>query len=290
MFPNWHDALVLPTVGDKLVIAYVITVDAPPNPPTPISVFVERTSTEGDASVRGKAIGFLLRRTHTDTSLFLDKFLALDHKKNAFESFSVDLKNLLENHRSALEYVAHYVADICEPKPKPKNVKFPIAAASNTRTTFSTKLNTWFPMPNKSHPEMVDYLAQIQGFSGETWLQRLAELSNFNKHHMLSELEVADFRSTTIGVGQHALRIGELGFTSVELQNGGILRFPDASGTPVDVCGPCIIDAETTNVSSVDRRFEVSRKRGSCTESRERNTPSLMKSGAFRRTYTAWWT
>ena len=109
----------------------------------------------------------------------------------------VELKNLLENHRSALEYVLHYLAERCTPKPAPERVQFPVAKPNDTAATFGKKLDRWFPGLSAGAPKARDHLLSIQEFNGETWLRDLANLTNFNKHHSLSA------RKRSFPVGRH---------------------------------------------------------------------------------------
>ncbi|MFH1103296.1 MAG: hypothetical protein V1714_05970, partial [Pseudomonadota bacterium] len=116
MFPNWHDHIHVPTVGDDVRIgSHTITVDASTVRPENFQVSVQPRTATGMLSEQGRAIGVLLQRTHGDTAQFLDKYLRPNIEPTEADQLRVDLKNLLENHKSALEYTAHHIADFCTP-------------------------------------------------------------------------------------------------------------------------------------------------------------------------------
>src|SRR6185369_809750 len=136
-------------------------------------------------------------------------------------------KNLLENYRSALEYVAHYVADRCSPRPEPDRVQFPVATPADTVTTFEAKLDRWFPGLAASAPDVRAQLVAVQWFGGHSWLRLLADLTNFNKHHTLSPQHRSRYQSVVVRFGGTGIRFGELGLHSLEVTKGGSLRLED---------------------------------------------------------------
>jgi hypothetical protein len=173
------------------------------------------------------------------------------------DELRVDLKNILENYRSSLEYVAHHLADRCVPRPSPESVQFPVASAGDNIGSFSTKVDRWFPGLGTSCPGARDYLLSIQEFSGDLWLRQLADLSNFNKHRSLSSIESTSFRSIVVKFGSACLRFGELGFRSCNIEVGGVLRFAESAENHVDLTGPCVLNAGTTSLPDADARIEL---------------------------------
>lgn len=260
MFPGWHDNMHVPSVGDIVHIGHTITVDANTVRPESFRVSVQPRTPTGVLSDRGRAIAALLRRTHGDTAKFLDRYLRPNIGPAEVDCLRVDLKNLLENHRSALEYTAHHIADFCTPKPPLDRVYFPVAKLGDTTATFARKLDQWFPNLSTSAPKVREYLLSVQEFSGDPWLRQLADLTNFNKHRSLSAQEPGDFLSVVVRFGDAGVRFGELGLRSLSLEAGGVLRFVNSAGQQADLKDPCVIDANTTSLPDVDPRIEVLRE------------------------------
>jgi hypothetical protein len=255
MFPDWNDDLAIPTVDDRIFIGdFEITINKPQQS-RQVKLVVEPASASGLMSERGKAVSAILKRTHVTTAEFLNKILNPELIAGDIEDLRVDLKNLLENNRSALEYVAHYMAARCSPQPRTKDVKFPVSNSSDNSVTFAQKLNRWFPGLTSSRPALEDYLISIQPFNPDQWLHRLSELTNFNKHHSLSVWESSVFQSIIIRVEDNAIRIGELGFQSIDLNTNGKLIFQTKHGIDAEVAGPCIIDVTTSKIPGCDERI-----------------------------------
>lgn len=253
MFPDWHDELHVPTVGDTvhIVSPHVITV-SPPKEHSTFQVSVQPKSADGELSPHAQALASLLRRVHSDTVTFVNKHLLLPSNKPELDELRIDLKNILENYRSSLEYVAHHLADKCVPRPPSERVQFPVARPDEDIASFSNKLDKWFPGLSVNFPAAKDVLISIQGCSGEKWLCELAVLSNFNKHRSLSQLEQKTFHSSVIIYGNVGLRLGELGFSSLNIAPGGIIRLEVRLGQHRDIRGPQLINVDTTTLIDAD--------------------------------------
>lgn len=257
MFPNWHDDMHVPTVGDDVRIAHLVTIDSTTVRPESFRVAVQPQTADGLLSDHAHALRTLLQNTHRSTARFLDRHLRTPIAPADLDQFRVDLKNILENYRSTLEYTAHYLADRCAPKPRPDRVHFPVANEDDTATTFAGKLDTWFPGLSAHSPKAINYLLSIQQFSGESWLRQLADLSNFNKHRSLSAQELDQFPSVVVKFGTSGVRFGELGLRSLSIEPGGVLRFLNASGQYLDLDVPCLLNATTKSLHGADPRMEV---------------------------------
>lgn len=260
MHPDWNAELAIPTVDDRIINAFELTVDQPPPPPRQMTLVVEPANGTGSISERGVAVAAILKRTHAATAAFLNTILNRTANTTDVEGLRVDLKNLLENHRSALEYVAHYMADKCVPRPQSRDVQFPVGNVTDSAAMFNQKLNRWFPGLASRKPALAAYLIEIQPFGSGNWLQRLSDLTNYNKHHSLSVWEFSVFESLIIGVGDNTLRIGELGFQSIELKPTGKLIFPTNHGSAAKLSGPCIIDLNTTAIPGCDPRILIEKR------------------------------
>ncbi len=263
MYPTWEDNLAVPTVGDDVHIpsGLVLTVDAHEPSQSQFQVSVQPKTPSGILCDRAVAIGDLLRRTNDDTVRFLNKYFRGSIDTEGVRDLRVDLKNILENHRSALEYAAHYVADSCNPKPAEYKVQFPVAKQNDTASEFARQLDKWFPGLSTSAPPVTDYLMSIQEFSGDLWLRQLAELTNYNKHRSLTQWELADFGYVVVGFFDAGMRFGDCGLQSMTIEAGGVLRFEHSGGEHADLEGPVVIDANTTLLLGVDSRIEVVRQK-----------------------------
>ncbi len=263
MIPDWRDEYGVPSVDDSVCIAhnFTITVDCNRSQPDSLRVSVQPRTKTGTLSEHGRSIAALLRSTHAETARFVETFLRPDITPEELDSLRVGLKSLLENHRSALEYVAHHIAGVCTPKPPSEKVQFPVAKPSDSAATFTPKLDQWFPGLQVSAPKVRDYLLSIQEFNGGIWLRQLADLTNFNKHRSLSAQETGDYLSVVIRFGDAGIRIGELGLQSLTLEVGGTLRFVNSAGQQADLTGPYAIDANnlssTVSPVGMDPRIEI---------------------------------
>ncbi|OPX60799.1 MAG: hypothetical protein A4E25_00209 [Methanobacterium sp. PtaB.Bin024] len=254
MFPNWHDHYNLPTVGDDVIIKHTVTVDSDVGAKS-FKVSVQPRTPNSVLTNHGNNLKTLLTSTHVSTANFLDKYLRSNIEQTELDTLKVDLKNILENHRSLLEYTAHYMAERCTPKPS--KVYFPVANSKDDVQTFTKKINKWFPKLSNRSPSVIDYLLSIQEFNGETWLRQLADLTNFNKHCSLSDQELNTFHSNVVKCGNVGIRLGELGFRSITLEDKGKLRFINTLGEQVDLNMPCVLDATITSIPYADSRIEL---------------------------------
>jgi hypothetical protein len=259
IYPDWHTPLHNPTVGDDVFIVDddVITLEA--NAPRdwnwPVSV--QPRSATGELSPHAKAIAALLKVTHRQTEDFLNKYLRSGVHLENLDDLRVDLKNLLENNRSVLEYTAHHIAARCTPPPSRSRVQFPIAQAGDTMAKFANDLDRWFPGLAINAHAVRHHLLQIQRFNGELWLQQLSSLTNFSKHHSLADQEVGDYDSVVLQYDGAGVRVGELGLKSLTISPGAVLRFQGASGQAVDLNGLCVLNSNTTSVPSADPRIII---------------------------------
>jgi hypothetical protein len=259
MHPDWNDDFAAPTVDDRIVSAFELTMDQTP-PPRKMTLVVEPPNSTGSMSDRGIAVATILKRTHASTATFLNVILNRQSSNHDVEELRVDLKNLLENHRSALEYVAHYMAEKCMPVPRPKDVQFPVAKPSDDPVTFGQKLNLWFPGLASKFPALTTHLISIQPFNTEQWLYRLSEITNYHKHHSLPKWESAMFESIVVRVGDNGLRVGEMGFQSIELKPSGKILFPLDDTTVAELSGPCTLDASTATFPLCDPQIVIEKQ------------------------------
>lgn len=169
----------------------------------------------------------------------------------------LELKSLLENYRSVLDYLAHDIAAICKPPPKPKNVFFPIAGPAENRKQFEGRLRKGFPGLERIAPELFRYLVSIQEFEGTSWLRLLGATVNQMKHRGLVGWETVTCRSLIIhnkGVG---LRFGEAGLLSMEIADKKAIAIKAPDGKIQKIRGPQFIDVNTTELISADPDIQL---------------------------------
>lgn len=110
----------------------------------------------------------------------------------------VPVKNLMENLRSSLDYIAHDIYEICcQPartaagKPDPRNIYFPYG---RTEADFKSGVGSSLPDLASNNPAVYDLIASIQPFRcNDSWLYDLCSILNEKKHDKLK----AQVRSET---------------------------------------------------------------------------------------------
>jgi len=152
------------------------------------------------------------RRTDTATIIAASKkqyeAIRSDYDR-ALQDHSLDLripvKNLMENLRSALDYMAHDVYDsCCKPfraatsKSDPRNIYFPYG---QTDKDFKSGLGSSLPDLQSQSPAVYQLIESLQPFrSNDSWLYDLCTILNENKHDKLtaqvrSEVETYSVKS-----------------------------------------------------------------------------------------------
>jgi hypothetical protein len=110
----------------------------------------------------------------------------------------VPVKNLMENLRSSLDYMAHDIYEACckatrvaAGKPNPHNIYFPY---SRTEADFKSGVGSSLPDLVTTAPVVYNLIASIQPFRcNDTWLYDLCSILNEKKHDKLK----AQVRSET---------------------------------------------------------------------------------------------
>lgn len=126
------------------------------------------------------------------------------HAKVIDPSLRIDIKNVCENLRSVLDYLA---ADIrehhCPGASASDRFYFPILL---DKKMFDGRLDLWFPGLRQSAPAVASALESAQPFqAGQEWLGQFNRLNNENKHGDLVEqtrVETQQTRVTGQGGGQ----------------------------------------------------------------------------------------
>jgi hypothetical protein len=143
---------------------------------------------------RAKSIEALLARATQD---FTDLKKAYDtslHEKHVREDLKVSIKNIYENLRSCLDYIAHDTFEkFCASK-KPARLYFPIRSTANE---FTQAVSKDFPALETSAPGLYACLEAVQPYNA-AWLGKFNKLNNHNKHQDLVEQTRTESRHVTV--------------------------------------------------------------------------------------------
>lgn len=119
-------------------------------------------------------------------------------QKEASSINKVILKNVLENMRSILDYIAQDILNKLKQNPKNNELSdkiyFPYGQKENH---FKKNIKRNFPTLKKDMPELYDLIESIQPFKlKDNWIVNLCELTNEVKHNNLSKTK--DDKSITV--------------------------------------------------------------------------------------------
>lgn len=173
--------------------------------------------------------------------------------KSIGSDLKVRIKNLCENLRSVLDYLAHDIRETKCPQPKENDrFYFPILP---DRKQFESRMREWFPGLHSAAPDLWFYLESIQPYHGAQteWLGQLNRVNNENKHSALVEqtrTETERVRATSSG-GSSSV---EWSPQNVRFGKGvSILGVPVDPSTQLPLLHPSI---EVKRIIWVDFRFE----------------------------------
>ncbi len=199
----------------------------------------------------------------------------------------VPVKNLMENLRSALDYMAHDIYEACcraarvaSGMPDPCNIYFPYG---QSEAYFRSGVGSSLPNLAINNPAVYDLIALIQPFrSGDTWLYDLCSILNEKKHNKLkaqvrSETEThtveSEFGNVTIPVNNPNIKITSMpGAVKIfgvpaEFTSNGIRTAPSDKlkhkrtkwvafsfeGSDVNVIG--LLDKSVANIANLAERL-----------------------------------
>ena len=110
----------------------------------------------------------LIRHAESDFAKIREAYEASLHAKAVSGTLRVQIKNFVENLRSALDFAAHGLFDRfgSSPKANPK-IYFPYATAGQDRAAFEKggRIETCIPGLTASRPDIVQSLLEIKGFA-----------------------------------------------------------------------------------------------------------------------------
>lgn len=103
--------------------------------------------------------------------------------QNISEKLKVDIKNVFENLRSCLDYLANEIFEKAFPDELARNLYFPIR---QTKAEFEKVIADKFPNLSTSNPAIYSILEKVQPYN-DPWLGKFNKLNNQNKHQELVE-------------------------------------------------------------------------------------------------------
>lgn len=134
-------------------------------------------------------------------------------QKAIHPELALEIKRLLEDLWSALDYLAREIAERYTALPSNSKCYFPLS--SKDAHAFRSHMGKYFPGLQAARPDIYTILESIQPYvaSGMQWLPKFAALVNENKHDRLSPQTRTEERS---------LRIDFSGGASIGLGKGSI--------------------------------------------------------------------
>ena len=148
-------------------------------------------------------------------------------KKEIDTSLLIDIKNFMENLRSALDFSAHGLFDAYGSSSKAKpNIYFPYAALAQDITKFrqNKRIERCIPGISASRPDIASKLETFQHFSSpdNKWLPIFMDLNNENKHQQLTPQERKETKQLNISSGGAGISLGE--GASIQLGAGSSIQ------------------------------------------------------------------
>lgn len=147
---------------------------------------------------RSKSIQALINKAKKDfAALKIDYESSLQHQ-TVSEELKVDIKNIFENLRSCLDYLAHDIHEECVGGTMPNRLYFPIR---QTTQEFTQAINRDFPNLDSNYHDVYTTVEKIQPYN-DGWLGKFNKLNNNNKHQDLEEQTKTQSRHVTVSSPQ----------------------------------------------------------------------------------------
>lgn len=144
---------------------------------------------------RASSVEALLKKSQ---SLFVDLKRAYDeslHEKQVRDDLKVDIKNIFENLRSCLDYLANEIFEThCHSAKSSKKLYFPVQF---TAAEFNQILNRSYPGLKTKSTIVYSILESVQPYR-DPWLGQFNRLNNNNKHQNLVEQTRMESRQVTV--------------------------------------------------------------------------------------------
>ena len=144
----------------------------------------------------------------------------------------VEIKNVMENLRSALDFSAHGLFDKYGSSTRANpNIYFPYSRLGQDRAAFQTsnRIETCIPGISASRPDIVTQLEEYQHFADpeNRWLPLFMDLNNENKHERLTPQTREETKQLKIESSGVSMSLGEGCSISMDpgtsIQMGGMM-------------------------------------------------------------------
>jgi len=144
---------------------------------------------------RAASIEALIRKSRDGYADLKKAYDASLHDKSIREDLKVDIKNIFENLRSCLDYLAHELFEtFCKDAKKPDRLYFPIR---HTAPEFAQTMQRDYPGLEVASKAVFDILESVQPFR-DAWLGQFNRLNNENKHQDLVEQSRTESRHVSV--------------------------------------------------------------------------------------------
>lgn len=119
---------------------------------------------------------------------------------------SLEIKHILEDLRSILDYIAVDIHKKYCPFHKTKKIYFLYSNENENETNFVSKINKNFPGLYENYPEIYDILSSVQNFKDKSnWIVKLNDLANEVKHNELYINDIECKRNVTLKTDNSSL-------------------------------------------------------------------------------------
>jgi len=141
------------------------------------------------------SIEALLRKSQNTFSDLKRAYDASLHEKTIRDDLKVDIKNIFENLRSCLDYLAHELFEgLCGAAKQPRRLYFPIRPS---RIEFDKVMKSEYSGLEQANKTVFDFLESIQPYNS-AWLGQFNQLNNENKHQDLVEQTRTEARHVSV--------------------------------------------------------------------------------------------
>jgi len=153
------------------------------------------------------------------------------NEKTVKAALRIDIKNIMENLRSALDFSAHglFTKYGSSPKANP-SIYFPYAALGQTQAAFqaANRIETCIPGITAARPDIVARLESYQHYSNQAnkWLPMFMDLNNENKHEKLTAQTRTEVKQLRIESRGAAIDLGP--GAGISLGQGASIQLGDA--------------------------------------------------------------
>ncbi|POQ04260.1 hypothetical protein CXB40_21765 [Pseudomonas syringae pv. avii] len=151
---------------------------------------------------KSSSITALLTRAEKDFDILTKEYQESLHEQTVKEDLKISIKNVFENLKSCLDYIARDLFLIfCAPAKQNNNLYFPIRQG---KEDFNATINKDFPFLKERSPKAWEILESVQPYN-KPWLGLFNSLNNHNKHQELVEQTRTEFKRTEAKSSQGAV-------------------------------------------------------------------------------------